>query len=313
MSLNHATRVERRREQNRLAQRRFRQRHQPSSPEYHRRLSISSLTSAPHSGTPSNNNMLLSPEQTPSVIANGNCNGSTGLPGLAQDWELPWLEGNAIMDSMNFGMDPGRAGFQQTPDISTSPSEARDSRVIEHILEQFSSAEVDPSHVIDDNTHGIGDPESNCLLSPGVSPLHTAAKRGHANIVRLLLRHGADCNAQDEDGLTPLMHATIGDSEEVAGLLLPHGAGIQFVDHDNRSALHWAVIRRRERLLKMLLEYCKGNRAVVDAVTREGKTPLHIAVDTDFEAAVEVLLNSGADAQHKAPKSEPMIDDAMRN
>ena len=263
-------------------------------------MSVSSLSSASHSGP---NAILPDPERTTSLVTD--C--STGPSSDGHSWELPWLNGNVFADAMNFGIDSGTAGaeLRQMPDTWALQREVHESQTVEQILKRCTSH--DESHLtsaIDGDALRICDPVSNDLSSPGVSPLHTAAKRGHVNIVRLLLEHDADCNVQDDDSLTPLMHAIIGGYEEVVGLLLSHGAGVQFADYHNRSALHLAVIHRRDRLLKMLLRHCRGDRAVIDGLTREGKTPLHIAVDTDFEAAVEMLLNSGADAQHKAPKSE---------
>ncbi|KAM0240796.1 hypothetical protein ACHAP5_007831 [Fusarium lateritium] len=38
----------------------------------------------------------------------------------------------------------------------------------------------------------------------GGSPLHTAVKRGHSGVVRILLQYGADTKAVDESGSTPL-------------------------------------------------------------------------------------------------------------
>ena len=36
--------------------------------------------------------------------------------------------------------------------------------------------------------------------------LHWAADRGHEGMIRLLAKHGANLNAQDEDGQTPLFY-----------------------------------------------------------------------------------------------------------
>lgn len=44
----------------------------------------------------------------------------------------------------------------------------------------------------------------------GQTPLHVAARRGHAGVVTLLLQRGVDVNARDEDGLSPLLLAVRG-------------------------------------------------------------------------------------------------------
>ena len=43
----------------------------------------------------------------------------------------------------------------------------------------------------------------------GGTPLFEAAGRGHAELVRLLLKHGADTSAQYMDGATPLHYASV--------------------------------------------------------------------------------------------------------
>lgn len=44
----------------------------------------------------------------------------------------------------------------------------------------------------------------------GQTPLHVAARRGHAGVVTLLLQRGVDVNARDEDGCSPLLLAVRG-------------------------------------------------------------------------------------------------------
>lgn len=137
-------------------------------------------------------------------------------------------------------------------------------------------------------------PVSNNFGGSRASPLHRAVQMGHSKIVRLLLEHNANCNEKDSDGLTPLIHAIIGGYEDMVDMLLSHGASIGLVDDEHRSALHWAVIRRRDRLLTRVLKHCVGNSTLVNQCTKDGRTPLLIAIDIGFEAAVEVLLESGA-------------------
>jgi hypothetical protein len=154
------------------------------------------------------------------------------------------------------------------------------------------------------STNGEGrdflDLPGRLLGSSWQSPLHISVKKGHTKIIRLLLKHKADCNERDSEGLTPLMLATIRGYDDVADLLLLNGAKIQHVNNQDQSALHLAVLHGHNRLLATLLQHCKGDSSIINGYAKNGKMPLHIAIDMGFEAAVELLLESGADVQHKA-------------
>ncbi|KAE8374111.1 ankyrin repeat-containing domain protein [Aspergillus bertholletiae] len=143
------------------------------------------------------------------------------------------------------------------------------------------------------NHHGSNSVGKYCTTSP----LQRAVQMGHSKIVRLLLDYHADYNEKDSEGRTPLINATIAGFEDVVDLLLSHGAGIEYVDHQHHSALHWAVIHRQDRLLKRLLQHCAGDRKLINECTKDGRTPLLIAIDAGCDAAVEALLESGADVQ----------------
>ena len=56
-------------------------------------------------------------------------------------------------------------------------------------------------------------------------------------IARLLLRHGADVDAQDRAGMTPLMR--VGDRVDLARLLLDKGASVSKADGAGKTALRW--------------------------------------------------------------------------
>lgn len=58
----------------------------------------------------------------------------------------------------------------------------------------------------------------------GYTPLMTAARGGHAELVGFLIDRGADAGARAADGSTPLRLARSGGHEDIATLLERHGA-----------------------------------------------------------------------------------------
>jgi ankyrin repeat protein len=71
------------------------------------------------------------------------------------------------------------------------------------------------------------------------------ASGGHnfkdGSVVRLLLEHGADINAQNQIGRTPLHWASIKGALEVVRLLLEHGSDVEVEDYDGKTALEFAA------------------------------------------------------------------------
>jgi ankyrin repeat protein len=77
------------------------------------------------------------------------------------------------------------------------------------------------------NNCRVTDDTARHLDSALNTPLHFAADRGFSAIARLLLLHGADASARDEDGNTPLMLAQLCDRDDTAALLLAHSTSAQ--------------------------------------------------------------------------------------
>ena len=86
----------------------------------------------------------------------------------------------------------------------------------------------------------------------GWTALHYAASRGHADTVRLLLKHKAIVNAPGPDGTTPLMMAAYGGSEEVVRILLEAGADITARNLDSMTAVEWAQRKKHNALAAKL-------------------------------------------------------------
>lgn len=68
-------------------------------------------------------------------------------------------------------------------------------------------------------------------------PIHWAADRGNAEMVKMLLDFGADVDAQDEDGQTALHYACSNEHESVVKVLLAASADINIIDNENMKPL----------------------------------------------------------------------------
>ena len=85
--------------------------------------------------------------------------------------------------------------------------------------------------------HGI---DVNQSAEYGVTPLHAAAKHGHADVVKqLLARKGIELNKRDESGRTPLFIAIQEGNLEIVNLLLnQNGIDVMLGDNMGQTPLH---------------------------------------------------------------------------
>ena len=82
-----------------------------------------------------------------------------------------------------------------------------------------------------------------------------ACTGGHADAAALLLSHGADVNAADDNGCTCAHWAVIHDNDAaLLRTLLRAGARIDVQDSDGRTPLHLAARHGRMTLLRMMLD-----------------------------------------------------------
>lgn len=125
----------------------------------------------------------------------------------------------------------------------------------------------------------------------GETALHHAARRGDAEVVRLLLGAGARVDAENRYQRTPLHVAAAAGGAEVVQALLDAGAPVTGADAFGATVLHAAAEAGCGECVARLLE--RG--AVAAACDAAGNTPLHCAARAGRGDAAARLLGAGAD------------------
>ena len=155
--------------------------------------------------------------------------------------------------------------------------------------------------------------------SDGATALHLAAEAGRADVVTLLIDHGASVSALDQMKHTPFTIALVSGHLEIADKLLRLGADVnQRTEPFSVTPVMWAALSGRVNQVDFLIR----SGSDVQARDARGQTPLHHAVvgavagvvktewdergnsivlekPGNVEQVVKRLLSAGADARVK--------------
>lgn len=123
----------------------------------------------------------------------------------------------------------------------------------------------------------------------GYTMLDRASKLGHAEVVKVLLDHGAKVNLKSHS-MTPLLTAAWYGQDKVAELLLSKGADKESFDHSTRTPLIVAAFKGYDKVVKVLLD----NGANINKIDYNGDTAIFIAAWHGHDKIVQMLLDRRA-------------------
>lgn len=125
------------------------------------------------------------------------------------------------------------------------------------------------------------------------TPMHLAAANGLTDMCRFLLDFDANIKFKDWTCWTVLHHAVNGNFYDTVTLLIKRGADINAEDHKfGRTALHLAAEKGYAKIAEMLI--IRGANLHSSGDIFYSKTPLHIACLHGYTETVAVLVKKGA-------------------
>ncbi|KAH9011717.1 ankyrin repeat-containing domain protein [Lactarius deliciosus] len=140
------------------------------------------------------------------------------------------------------------------------------------------------------------------------TPLHSASRGGHFEIVRQLLVRGADVTAKTQRHWSPLHLASNSRDVETVRLLIEHGADVTARDRRHKTPLHSVSILYDEfvashsaqsstapETVRLLIDH----GADVTALDITHSTPLHLASSLYIPEIVQILIDAAQTSLRK--------------
>ncbi|KAL7783604.1 hypothetical protein V8C37DRAFT_397010 [Trichoderma ceciliae] len=172
---------------------------------------------------------------------------------LSNQWTPFWPAASPLFDADANVLPSGDTLDSHSHSHSPIPSTAS------LAMQPFQDSQSPASALSYDTSLSLISRPKNNSLSPeghvgGQFPLHLAARGGYIGTIRLLVSRGARLDANDTYGRTALHYAAEAGHLEAVSMLLSVGANPFLVDSEGCNSLHIAASKGREDIVRVLLE-----------------------------------------------------------
>lgn len=130
------------------------------------------------------------------------------------------------------------------------------------------------------------------FMSQSGSPLHWAAGKGHAEVLKFLLEQEEGLklvNLPNSSGVPPIIMAAANGSDECVAVLIEHGADVGAVLSGHVTLLHICAEHGLRKSCALLLQNETGKKCVT-ILTDEGNSPMILAAMSGHRDLIELFL-----------------------
>ncbi len=129
----------------------------------------------------------------------------------------------------------------------------------------------------------------------GSSALLWAVSKGNETTVDTLINMGADIDMANDEGISPFIMSIKRDEVDIAQKLKELGADVTQIYRKRQTPIHVAAVKNKSKCLAYLLNADFPHKYDINALDKDGKTPLTLACERTYTSNVRVLLQHGAD------------------